>query len=185
MSAIHYQIMDLVERKLQKVLIDDIEPLDPTRVGVVKQGDLQGDPIDPDEARIYVQIYENDPDKFVTGAVTGMRDEWADRVLFTEIGGATTWIRRFTIKARCLLVDTQEDLMDGREIASTVRSRIEHALPEIAFTSVDPDQDEYVARRIVSNRLRSEMFQAGGPPDSYDFHIKVRFDLLTTAKENR
>ncbi len=31
-----------------------------------------------------------------------------------------------------------------------------------------------------SDTILSEMVQAGGPPDAYDFFIKVRFEVLTT-----
>jgi hypothetical protein len=40
--------------------------------------------------------------------------------------------------------------------------------------------DEYVARGVLSSDLRGEMMQAGGPPDAFDYNIKVHFSVLTT-----
>jgi hypothetical protein len=182
MSGIHDGILTKVQDELQEAMIDAIEPADATRVGVVKLGPLQGDP-DPDDARISLTIHENDPDKFITGSVTGMSGDWSDEVLFVEIGGATTWRRKFTVKCRCILEETQEDLLTAREVASTVRHRLERSLANISFNGLQVG-DERVARGIVSSQLKGEMLQSGGPPDSYDYFIKFRFDLLTTTKES-
>ena len=40
--------------------------------------------------------------------------------------------------------------------------------------------DEYVSRGVLSENIRAQVVQAGGPPDAYDFHIKIRFEVLTT-----
>jgi len=173
---IHDEILNTVKDALELALITDVSGS--TKAGIVKLGDLQGEP-DPDTARIAINLYENDPDRFISGAVTGLKDDWSDEVVEIEIGGATTWRRTFTVKARCLLESTKEGLDDAREIASTVRSRLEHALYGISFSTVEYD-DEYVARGIVSDALKGEMLQSGGPPDSYDYFIKFRFDVLTT-----
>jgi hypothetical protein len=175
---IHDGILTAVQAALQLALIDNISASDPAQAGVVYLGDLQGNP-DPDVGRISVTLHENDPDRFISGAVTGMTDDWSDEVEMVEIGGATTWQRKFTVKARCLLEGTKEDLGDTRDIASTVRSRIEQALYDISFSTVSYN-GEYVSRGIVSEALKGEMLQSGGPPDSYDYFIKFRFDVLTT-----
>jgi hypothetical protein len=179
---IHNEILKTVETALNAALITDVGSSDVAAAGIVKLGSLQGEP-DPDTARISITLHENDPDRFIPGAVTGLKDDWSDEVEFVEIGGATTWKRRFTIKARCLLDATKEGLSDTREIASTLRSRIEHALPGISFDAVRYD-NEYVARGIVSETLKGEMVQSGGPPDSYDYFIKFRFDVLTTRNDS-
>lgn len=182
MSGIHSAILEKVQEELQEAMIDQLEPADLTRAGVVKLGPLQGDP-DPDEARISVTLHENDPDKFISGSVTGMSSDWSDQVLFVEIGGATTWRRKFTVKCRCLLDESQEDLLTAREIASAVRQRLETTLAHINFNGLSVDT-EYVSRGIISRNLHGEMLQSGGPPDSYDYFIKFRFDVLTTTKES-
>jgi hypothetical protein len=81
------------------------------------------------------------------------------------------------------LETSKEGISDTHEIASTLRSRIEHALPGISFDAVRYD-NEYVARGIVSETLKGEMVQSGGPPDSYDYFIKFRFDVLTTRNDS-
>lgn len=176
---IHKKIMDRVQRYLEDNMIDALQPADPSRAYLVKLGPLQGDP-DPDEARIFLTIHENDPDTFVTGTVTSFEGKWQDDIDEYEIGGpaVATWNRRFTVKARLLLEQTREGEDEARELASTVRTRIEHLLPRISFSGISED-GEYVSEPIRT--VLGEMIGAGGPPDSYDFLIKVRFSLKTTT----
>lgn len=108
-----------------------------------------------------------------------MDGKWTDVVDVLEVGGVVTMKRRFVVKGRCLLESTREGLADARRIASTVRTRIEHALQTISFGDINED-GEYVSRGIFSDAILGEMRQSGGPPDSYDFFIKVRFEVLTT-----
>jgi hypothetical protein len=193
-------ILDKVVAVLQDKLIDDFAPLhipdpppdpplpvapeDPARAGVVFKGPLQGDP-EPDTARISITVHENDPDNFFSGQVTQITGDWSDEVAEVECGGGSggaIWNRRFTVKGRCLLVNSKEGLDDTREIASTVKTRIERALRGIDWSDVFEEDEnhvmiEYVSRPVLS--MRSEAVQGGGPPDSYDYFIKVRFDVQT------
>jgi hypothetical protein len=177
MSGIHEAIMTRVQEKLEIAMIDYIN--DETQAGIVLEGPLQGDP-DPDEARISISVFENDPDEFVNGAPTGTDRTWMDEVEEVEIGGAVTWRRRFTVKARCLFEKTREELAVAREIVSTVRSRIEYTLLGISFSGIS-ENGEYVSRPVISEEMSGEVLQAGGPPDSYDFIMKLRFSVLTTT----
>ena len=139
---------------------------------------MQGDP-DPDAARISLELYYNDPDQTISGSGLGANpDTWDDQVEEIECGAAITWKRRFTVKARCLFEGTGEDLAAAHQIASDVRSRIEKALLLMKWDLSTPD--EYVSRGILSENIRGQVVQAGGPPDAYDFHIKIRFEVLTT-----
>ena len=171
-------VMDRIEEALQSACIDHLEEDDATRAGVVQQGPLQGDP-DPDEARISITIHENDPDKLQGGGLNTNPPSWQDEIEEVEIGGSTTWKRRFTVKARCLFVNTRESKLEARRIAAAVRTRIERTLIGIDFSDL-LYEGEYIARGVFSNNLYGEMLQAGGP-DAYDFHIKVRFDCLSTT----
>jgi hypothetical protein len=174
MSAIHDAILLKVQSSLTKTMITDLAPIggeavDDTQAGVIKIGPLLGDP-DPDAARISVELYENDPD-----------GGWDDRVGMIEIGGCTTWRRRFTVLARCLLESTREDLAGAKRIGSVVRSRIEKTLLGINFGSVVADDGEIVTRGAVSDSIFGSMNQGGGPPDAYDIHIKIRFEILSQS----
>lgn len=175
---IHDEILNKVRDVLQVDLIDNILEDDPARAGIIKLGDLQGEP-DPDEARISVTLHENDPDKFVGGSLTSQHGSWEDEIYEVEVGGVTTYKRRFTVKARCLLDLTMEDLDAARKIASTVRSRIENSLLRISFDGLTYE-GERVSKTIMGSDMKSEVFQSGGPPTSYDFFVKIRFELLTT-----
>ncbi len=177
MSGIHDLILLQVQQELQQALIDDIAEDDKSRAGVVAIGPLQGDPT-PDDARISITLHENDLDAAISGVVSGLKGEWADEIDEIECGGASTWKRRFTAKARCLLVNTAESLDEARSIASTVRERIEDTLSAMSFTGV-ASASEYVSRGVLSEEMAGEMLQAGGP-EAYDYQIKVRFSLLTT-----
>jgi hypothetical protein len=177
MSGIHDAVLEYTRNALEAALITNIAEDDVARAGVISIGPLQDEPT-PDTARISATLHENDPDRLISGAVTGMSDDWSDEVEEIEIGGAVTHIRRFTLKARCLLVNTREDLNAARNIASTVRERCEVALFSLPFLNV-LSGSEYVSRGILSDEFGGEMLQAGGP-EAYDYHIKVRFSVLTT-----
>jgi len=172
------KIMEHIRDEMQAGLIDNIPADDPTRAGFVKIGSYQGEPA-PDEARISISIHENDPDGIVKAGVSGMSGDWSDEVELIECGGAATTSRRFTIKGRCLFVKTNEVEDEARRIASAVRGRIERILKKMSFNGVRTE-DEYVARGVLSTDLRCEMMQAGGPPDAFDYVIKVHFSVLTT-----
>jgi len=177
MSGIHDALLEHTRDALIATLQTNIDEADPTRAGVVQIGPIQQDPT-PDDARVSVTLHENDPDRLIKGSVTGMTDDWSDEIDMIEIGGAVTHIRRFTLKARCLLVNTQEDLDAARSIASTVRGRCETTLLNLQFVGITSG-DEYVSRGILSDEFTGEMLQAGGP-EAYDYYIKVRFSVLTT-----
>ena len=174
---IHSLIMTAIKDELQDKLITDVLETDAARAGIVLEGPLQGDP-DPDQARISVTVYEGDPDNFFKGNPTSLDGQWNDEIVETEIGGSATWSRRFTVKARCLFAASGESKDDAREIASTIKGRIERALLDMSFTGVSDDR-EYVSRPVAYDTMRSEMVQSGGPPDAYDFFVKVRFDVQT------
>jgi hypothetical protein len=175
MSAIHEAILNKLQAQLQLDLIDNVPVDDKSRAGLIVLGPLQGDPMDPDAARISVELHENDPD---------YEDyEWEDLVADDEdggleIGGAITWHRRFTIRARCLLERTQENLAQTKAIASQVRSRLEDSLLKTQFGGLSSG-NEYVSRGVLSQDIVSKMVQNGGP-GAYDYLIFVRFDVLTT-----
>jgi hypothetical protein len=172
-------ILEKTKDGLTAALITNIDGGDPTRAGVVMVGPLQGDP-DPDQARISITVHENDPDRFHGRAgASAIGEEWEDEVYEVECGGALTWRRRFTIKGRCLFVTTQEDKDTARSISAIVRARIESTLLNMDWTGV-ASGNEFVSRGTFAETLKGEMVQGGGPPDAYDFHIKVRFELLTT-----
>jgi hypothetical protein len=180
MGAIHDVIIDAVETALADAFMYDLPLDDISRAGVVRKGPLQGDP-DPDEARISVTVHENDPDRYYGKQGTSESGTWDDEVKELECGGSITWARRFTVKARCLLVNTQEDLNTARQIASAVRSRIEYVLRHFTGMGLVADDGEYVSRGAFGSGLKGEMVQAGGPPNAYDYSIKCRFEIQTTT----
>lgn len=179
---IHKAVMDYVKTRLERDLVSsagNINPNDDAIPGAIKTGPLQGDP-DPDVARISVELYENDPDQEIKGSgISSSTEPWQDKIEEIEIGGGITWRRRFTVKVRVLLEGTREDLDNARRIASTVRSRVEKSIMQMRFADVGSD-GEMVTMGPFSDDLLSEMVQAGGPPDAYDFFIKVKFEVLTT-----
>jgi hypothetical protein len=176
--VIHDAILERVRDELQSVCFDSLPTDDPTRAGVVKIGPLQGDP-DPDEARISVELYANDPDQEMgTSGIGSKSESWDDIVEEIEIGGGITWRRRFTLRGRCLLEGTQEDNDASRKVASAFRSRIERALLNLRFSGLT-DGIESVVRGVLSESLHASTIQAGGPPDAYDYHLKIRFEVLT------
>ena len=171
-TTIHYEILRRVAEQLDADLIDNVE--DEATAGIVIEGPLFDDPTDYEEARISIELYENDPHTF---------DEWqwVDEPVedMMEIGSGMTWRRRFTLEARMLLVNTQEDRSEARRIASLVKSRIEKSLMSTDFGDLLVD-GERVTGRIFNKNIRSKMLQSGGPPDAWDFEFVVRFEVNTT-----
>jgi hypothetical protein len=177
---IHDAILQRLQDELEAALITNILPDDAALATIVKLGPLQGDPA-PDDARIAITLHENDPDVIYEPGTTGMTDKWNDEPSLIECGGSITWYRRFSVKARCLFIDTGEDLDAARKIASTIRDRIEATLLNASFAGVvDATSGEFVSKSVFSHSLKGETIQAGGPPDAYDYHIKVRFQVETT-----
>ncbi len=176
--GIHDQVLEYVRDALISALITGVPDGDPTKAGAVKIGHLQGEP-GPDEARISVTVHENDPDKFVSGSLTSIDGSWDDEPLEIEVGGSLTTDRKFTIKGRCLFEGTRENLDTARAITSAVRDRVERTILRLSFAGI-ATVDEFVARGAASTDIQSETLQAGGPPDAYDYHFKIRFSILTT-----
>ncbi|MEM4204961.1 MAG: hypothetical protein QXS54_12915 [Candidatus Methanomethylicaceae archaeon] len=174
---IHHAIMTKIAEQLTQKLITEVPTSDPARVGVVVFGPLQGNP-DPDEARISVTIHDGDPDNFSTGTLTSMKTLFVDEVIETEIGGSVIWKRVFTVKCRVLLERTKEDLEQARQIVATLKQRVETALLTINMEGISYD-NEKVIMSIIPDSLASEIYQAGGPPNEYDFFMKFRFAVMT------
>jgi hypothetical protein len=176
--GIHSLILNKVLEELQKGLVDDIPEGDPTRAGVVMIGALQGDPA-PDVARISVSLFTNDPDAILGNVPSGLKTDWEDMVYLVEVGGSITHWRRFTVKVRCLFSNTREDQVASLDITDTVRDRVEKILAKISFAGINT-AEEFVSRGITAKDIKSEMLQAGGPPDAFDYSLKIRFSVLTT-----
>jgi hypothetical protein len=175
---IHDVIKNRIQSILQTALIDNIDPTDKAIPGLIIQGPLQGQ-MDPDTARIYVNIFENDPDGVIGDGLNASTKVYNDTIEEVELGGAITWRRYFTIRARCLLVDSAESLSEASQIASRLRSRMEKALIRGSYGDLS-SEGEYVSRGPLNSEIDGETFQSGGP-ESYDFHITIHIQLLTTA----
>jgi len=174
-------VLNHTRDELIKACVTNLDEDDPSRAGIVKIGFLQGDP-DPDEARVSISIFPNDPDQEIRGSGIGNSPtSWEDNIVEEEVGGVLTWSRKFTIKARCLFTNGTEadDEVLARSLAATVKARIERTILRIKYDTVQ-SEDEYVARSPISANLLSSLVQSGGP-GAYDFYIKVRFDILTTT----
>lgn len=172
-------ILEHLYSQFQQDLVDEFATGDPEQVGVVTIGPLQGDPVDPDEARISVEIHHNDPEN--------INGPWRDEIVLTEIGGSATWARRLTVNIRCLFVDSGESKDEARAIASAIKDRAENIILKELYTGVAAGDgspgNEYVSRGSMARSMQSKMLQGGGPPDAYDFHIKIWFEVWTTVTE--
>ena len=176
-EGITYTILKRTETHLQKVLMDDVAVDDPARPGWVGIGELQGEPLDPDEARISVTLHENDPDDFEERDPRGIEWYSHDETDFMqEIGPTWTMIRRFTIKVRSLFDTSQESREDARRYNSMVIDKIVHEIMNVDLANIDFN-GEYVSMPYY--RIEKEIGQFGGP-DAYDFYSKVRWSLKTT-----
>jgi hypothetical protein len=174
-ETIHYAILHRVATQLNTDLITGIS--DDAKVGVVVEGPLYDSPTDYEEARISIELYENDPFKFEDW-------DWVDEPVedMLEIGNGMTWRRRFLLFGRILLVNTMENRANARLIASAIKSRVEKSLMSTDFGDLLID-GEMVTGRIFNKNIRSKIIQSGGP-DSWDFEFQVRFEVNTTKVYN-
>lgn len=172
-TTIHFAILRRIADALTSDLITGISDVE-TKAGVVVEGPLLDLP-DYEEARIAIELFENDPDHFDDW-------EWVDEPVqdMLEIGGGMTWSRRFTLQARILLVRTGEQREPARKIASLIKSRVEASLMGTDFSDINID-GEHVSGRIFNKDIRSKMLQNGGP-DSWDFELHIRFEVKTTKR---
>lgn len=177
-DGIQWEILERVRAHLQTKLIDEVDPEDPARPGYIGIGQMQGEPMDPDEARISITLHENDLDDFEEQDPRGIEWYSHDETDWDqEIGGdAWTMIRRFSVKIRSLFDSTQESRDDARRYTSSVLTKIQQQLRKVDYAGISVD-GEYVS--LPYYRIESEMGQFGGP-DAYDFYSKVRFSLKTT-----
>jgi len=175
-TTIHYAILHRIAEQLQTDLIDTIIDDDDALTGVVVEGPLLDSP-DFEDARIAIELFENDPDTFDSW-------EWVDEPIedMLEIGYGMTWRRRFSLYARLLLVNTMEERADARKIASAVKMRIENSLLDTEFSDILID-GEQVSGQIFNKNLRSKTLQSGGP-ESWDFELRFRFEVNTTKVYN-
>jgi hypothetical protein len=176
-NSIHESIMAHVQSALVAELQTELAESHPLRPGVIKLGALQGSPMDPDAARISILIYENDPDEKDT--LIWCDEPAAEDYGGLEIGGGITWKRRFTIKADCYFERSRESLEESRKVAGALKNRLESILLGLSFAGVQTDY-EYVSRGAFGSGFYSRVRQSGGPPDAYQFFIKIRFEVLTT-----
>lgn len=176
-ESIHDAIMNHVRDNLETVLFAAYPVGHPVRPGVVKLGPLMGDPLDPEEARIVVTVYENDYDE--KDSFVWCDEPASEEYGGLEIGGGITWRRRFTVKADCYFERTRETLADARKITGALKSKLEATLLEMSFSGVSVGS-ESVSRGPVGYEFRSTVRQGGGPPDAFQFKIKIRFEVLTS-----
>ena len=172
-ETIHYAILRRIAQQLETDLVTNVPADDPTATGIVVEGPLLDEP-DFENARISIQLFENDPFNFDSSW------DWVDEPVEEEIeiGGGMTWRRRFTLEARMLLVNTMEDRDAARRIASAIKARVEQSLMDTNFSGIRIG-GEYVSAPIFNKNIRSKLLQAGGP-ESWDFVLHIRFEVKTS-----
>ena len=78
-----------------------------------------------------------------------------------------------------VVVNVPDDRYFRIEQYEHLRDRIEAILMKIGFGDINTPE-EFVCRNITAEDIKSEMLQAGGPPDAFDYSLKTRFSVLTT-----
>lgn len=162
------EILNHIKDHIQLVMID--QETDPVyRLGVVKRGPLNGEP-EPDVARLYATLFSNDPDE---------PKEWRDEVIEQEIPCSQIWRRCYTCLWGALLEPTQESLEAASDIASYIKAKLEWSISTTKLSGLTMSDGEQVIRGCTDLGETSWMEQLGGPPDSYQFQGKIRFNILT------
>lgn len=170
------QIVERIRESLSPVLWDNIDPTDPTRC-VVKIGRFQEDP-SPVVNYIAIQMGDLEDPNYLDGISSLRKDEhqigW--NVPSREIGGTEMWWRRGTIRIGCFFIVKNYDETTARQSAGVIMGRVEGTLPRVSVANLRDPYGEHAIKLFVEGNT---FFQSGGPPSSYIWRGKVRYQVLT------
>ena len=152
--------------------------------GAVKGGRLQDNPLKYD---IYICVHigdPEDPNNWLDGTVANTRDA-LDRNAFrfpaVEVGGgAASWWRRFTIEFGYYGIKTKTDRDESRRIADITRGRISLCLAR--SRRIIGLIDMFQECSGMGIEVSSGLFEGGGPPKSFIWRGKIRYQILTTRQ---
>ncbi len=149
--------------------------------GAVKGGRLQDNPLKYD---IYICVHigdPEDPNSWLDGLVANTKDA-LDRREFRipamEVGGGgKAWWRRFTIEFAYYGIKTKTDRDESRRITDITRGRISQCL---ARSKRIPGLRDMFGECVgMSLEVSSGIFEGGGPPKSFIWRGKIRWQIMT------
>jgi len=174
-------ISDLVVDALVLDLTDVFAPLvdTPEQLGIVKGGNFQQNPLNK---RIYCCVYIGDPaddawkDSNSAHSVKDLSRSQFQQETF-EIGGGSTWWRRFSVEFGFFGIKSKEGQDEARRIASITRGRVEMAIAtSTRLRGLTDSLGEHVLLPVV---VTSQAFEGGGPPNQYIWRGVIQFQVLT------
>lgn len=177
-------IVSLIEDAIKETLVAAFDVEDDSNSTSVTLGRLMDDPEGVDNP---IEVFENDPDNpedwlhQQATELPGHRPQGLPPALF-EIGGAETWVRRFTVRLNVFLTREGYEREPAKEIINDVQGRAIHALRDSGLFAGLVDQ---YGERIWQHRhcvVKSEMVLTGGPPTSWIGRGKLWVQFWTTLE---
>ncbi len=150
-------------------------------ISIIRAGNFQQSPVD---AKHYLTVHVGDPEDASAwqDAFYGARGQGGTDFSFIQapaatIGGGMTWWRRFTVIGGLFGVKTKLTRPEGQRVANLTRGRIERAIQLSArLRGVTDSLGETALLPLVVSSYAGE---GGGPPNSFIWRLKVRYQVLT------
>jgi len=151
----------------------------PEQMGIVKGGNFQSNPL---KKRLYCVVHVGDPaDNLWKDSLVARPGRNLDKSMFAvedfEIGGGTTWWRRFSVEFGFFGIKTKEKQDEAPRIANITRGRVEMAIAR--STRLPSLTDTLGEKCLLVMVITSEAREGGGPPDDYIWRGNVQLQALT------
>lgn len=173
---------DRIVEGLTTYCIDNVPTRDPSRVSVIKAGRYQES---PNSANLRLSVQGGDLDDPELMDSIFDPEVHKNMMAFTidsrEIGGTQMWVRRGVVRFELFLITEQLDFHHSRDIAYTILGRVQQNIESINVSDLYDDYGEHAVKLFST---QNSFFQSGGPPSSYLYRGKVRWDCLTERRWN-
>ena len=168
---------DRIVEGLTQYCIADIPPRDPSRVTAVKAGRFQESP-NESNLRLSVQGGDLDNPDLMDSIFDPEvhKNMMAFAIAAREIGGTQMWVRRGVVRLELFLIVEQKDFHHSRDVAYTILGRVQGNIEKIVVSDL---YDNYGEHGVKLFSTQNSFFQSGGPPASYLYRGKVRWECLT------
>jgi len=180
------QINDLILDKLA----DDIEAVftavteSTEQASVIRPGRLQQNPV---KAVTSILLFQGDPDGLMwDDSLVAERENALDRQYISvpsfEIGGGDFWWRRFVAEVQYFGVKDKQMRDEARRIANLNVGRVQKAIRQSMNQGrgLQGLRDDLGEMTIMVLPVKVTWTQGGGPPASYIWRAKVKFQVLTS-----
>jgi len=174
-------ILDRILADLTDYCHDQVDAADPLWVSKLKIGRWQEDPVTRVNHIAILGGDSADPD-MVDGLTSLRATEYRSGFYIPtrEVGGTEMWYRRGIVEIGMFFTQKGYDEDYARSISYALLGRVERRMPRIRVADLRDDSEEHGVKVFM---IGNTMFQSGGPPASYIWRAKVKWQCLTERSE--